>query len=184
MAKLIYIANTSVDGYTEGPDGDFQFTEPSDEAFALITDLLRPIGTQLYGRRMYETMVVWETEPEYAAASDLQADFARVWQSNDKVVYSTTLPDVLTQRTRIERTFDPDAVRLMKAEADSDLTIGGPTIAAAAFAHGLIDECHLFVAPVSIGGRNPALPQARIDMELLGVRRFDNGAVHLHYRIL
>ncbi|MGQ0431568.1 MAG: dihydrofolate reductase family protein [Microthrixaceae bacterium] len=184
MAKLIYVANMSLDGYTEDPQGDFQWTEPSDEYFAFITDLVRPVGISLYGRRMYETMAVWETEPAFAAESELMADFANVWQASEKIVYSTTLDAVSTAKTRLERDFDADAVRAMKASATSDMSIGGPTIAAHALDAGLVDECHLFVGPVVVGGGKPAfLGNARLHLDLQDERRFDGGAVYLRYRV-
>ncbi len=130
MAQLIYVTNVSLDGYIEDAQGRFDWADPSDEYFTFITDLVRPVGTWLYGRRLYEAMAVWETEPALAAESELMADFANVWQSGDKVVYSTTLPDVSTANTRLERRFDPDAVRAMKQSADRDLTIGGSALAA------------------------------------------------------
>src|SRR4051812_43237554 len=141
MAKLIYVANVSLDGYIEDAQGSFDWTAPSDEYFAFITDLVRPAGTYLYGRRMYETMAVWETEPALAAESELMADSANMWQAAEKIVYSTTLDAVSTANTRLERRFDSDALRAIKASAASDLTIGGPTVTAHAFKAGLIDEC-------------------------------------------
>jgi dihydrofolate reductase len=185
MPKLIYIANTSLDGYVEDYEGNFNWTEPSDEVFAFITDLIRPAGTSLYGRRMYETMAVWETDPSFAAQSDLMGDFAQVWQDSDKVVYSTTLQDVSTGRTRIEREFEPDAVRELKASASSDLTIGGATLAALALRAGVVDECHLLLYPVSIGGGKSALPRdVRVDLELIDERRFSDGVVYVRHRVL
>ena len=184
MAKLIYVTNVSLDGYIEDEHGNFDWTAPDDEFFAFITDLVRPVGTYLYGRRMYETMAVWETDPALAAQSELMADFANVWQAADKVVYSTTLDAVSTAKTRLERNFDPDAVRDMKASATSDLTVGGPNLAAHAFEAGLVDECHLFICPVFLGGGKPSLPSdTRADLELLDERRFGNGVVYLRYRI-
>jgi dihydrofolate reductase len=183
MAKLIYVTNVSLDGYTEDAHGDFDWTDPTDEYFAFITDLVRPVGTFLYGRRMYETMAVWETQPALAAQSELMADFADVWRAADKVVYSTTLHAVSTADTRLERRFDPVSVRDMKTSAASDLTIGGPTLAAHALDAGLVDECHLFVHPVLVGGGKPAFPgDARIQLELLDEHRFGNGFVYLRYR--
>lgn len=184
MAKLIYITNVSLDGFIEDEQGDFQWTEPDDGYFSFITDLIRPVGTDLYGRRLYESMAVWETDPTLAAQSELFADFAHVWQAADKVVYSTTLETVTTARTRIERRFDPDAVRALKGEATADLMIGGADLAAQAFAAGLVDEIHLFVCPVLAGAGKPGLPsRVRLDLELLGERRFDNGVVHLGHRV-
>ena len=182
MANLVYVANVSLDGYIEDEHGNFDWAEPSDEYFSFITDLVRPIGTWLYGRRLYEAMAVWETEPALAAQSELMADFARVWQTGDKVVYSTTLPAVSTANTRIERTFDPDAVRELKASATGDLSVGGATLAAHAFDAGLVDECHLFVGPVVVGRGKPAFAgAARVALELREERRFDNGVVYLRY---
>jgi dihydrofolate reductase len=184
MAKLIYIANVSLDGYTEDAHGNFDWAAPDDDFFAFITDLVRPVGTYLLGRRMYDTMAVWETDPTLGAQSDLMADFAGVWQAASKVVYSTTLDSVSTARTRLERKFDPAAVRAMKASATSDLTVGGPHLAAHAFEAGLIDECHLFVRPVLIGGTKPALPAGtRAALELLDERRLGEGVVYLRYGI-
>ena len=183
MAKLIYVANVSLDGYIEDAHGRFEWTEPSDEVFTFITDLVRPVGTHLLGRRMYETMSVWETEPALAAESELMADFAHVWQSADKVVYSTMLHDVSTANTRLERGFDPDAVRAMLTSAASDLAIAGPTLAAHAFKAGLVDECQLFVYPVIVGRGKPAFPSdASIQLDLLEEQRFGNGVVYLRYR--
>src|SRR5205085_10976933 len=140
VAKLMYVSNVSLDGYIEDEHGSFDWTAPDDELFAFITDLVRPVGTYLYGRRMYDTMAVWETDPTLAAQSELMADFANVWQAADKVVYSTTLNAVSTASTRLERRFDPDAVRDLKTSAASDLTVGGATFAAHAFNVGLVDE--------------------------------------------
>jgi len=184
MAELTYVTNVSLDGYIEDAQGRLDWTDPSDEVFAFITDLVRPVGTWLYGRRLYETMAVWETEPALAAESDLMADFANVWQTGDKVVYSTTLSDVTTANTRLVRRFDPDAVRAMKQSADLDLTVGGSALAASAFHAGLVDACHLFVFPVVLGDGKPALSRdARIRLDLVEERRFANGAVYLHYRV-
>ena len=184
MAKLIYVSNVSLDGYIEDAHGSFDWTEPSDEVFAFITDLVRPVGTYLYGRRLYETMAVWETDPTLAAQSELMADFAHVWQAADKIVYSTTLDDVSTAKTRLERRFDPDSVRDMKASAASDLTVGGANLAAHAFDAGLVDECHLFVCPVLARCRQARIPRdGKVQLELLDERRFGNGVVYLRYRI-
>jgi dihydrofolate reductase len=184
MAKLIYVSNVSLDGFIEDRTGSFEWTAPDDELFAFITDLVRPVGTHLFGRRLYETMAVWETEPALGAQSELMADFARIWQAADKVVYSTTLAAVPTANTRVERTFDPAAVREMKASASHDLTVGGAEIAAQAFKAGLVDECHLFVRPVLVGGGKPALPSdIRIDLELLDSRRVGRGVAYLRYGI-
>jgi dihydrofolate reductase len=182
MPKLIYVTNVSLDGYIEDAHGGLEWTEPNDEVFAFITDLVRPVGTYLYGRRMYETMAVWETDPNLAAESELRADFADVWRTADKIVYSTTLHAVSTAATRLERRFDPDAVGDMKSSAATDLTVGGPTLAARAFDAGLIDECHLFVAPVLVGEGKTAFPSdARIQLQLQEEQRFDNGVMYLRY---
>ncbi len=185
MAKLIYVANVSLDGYIEDAQGRFDWTEPADEVFTYITDLVRPIGTYLYGRGLYETMAVWEVDPTLAAQSQLMADFAHVWQAADKIVYSTTLHAVSTAKTRLERRFDPDSLRAMKASAASDLTVGGSVLAAHAFDAGLIDEYQLFVYPVLVGEGKPAFSgDAPVQLDLLEERRFGNGVVNLRYRIL
>jgi dihydrofolate reductase len=184
MAKLVYVANVSLDGYIEDAHGSFDWTEPTDEVFIFITDLVRPVGTYLYGRRMYETMAVWEADPTLAAQSELMADFANVWQAADKVVYSTTLPAVSTATTRLERRFDPASVRDMKMSAASDLAVAGPTLAAHAFKAGLVDECQLFMHPVLVGEGKPAFPRdAQVQLELLEEQRFASGVVYLRYSI-
>jgi len=173
MAKLSYVTNVSLDGYIEDEGGVFAWLPMDDELFAFYTDLLRPVGTFLYGRRLYESMAVWETDPALAARSDLMADFASVWQAASKVVYSATLPEVSAADTRLERRFDPASVRELKATASSDLTVGGANLATEAFQAGLVDECQLFVWPVVVGGGKPGLPTGmRIDLELLDERRF------------
>jgi dihydrofolate reductase len=185
MADLIYVTNATLDGFIEDANGRFDWTEPSDEVFAFITDLVRPVGTYLYGRRLYETMAVWETQPDLAEQSELSADFARVWQAADKIVYSTTLDVVSTARTQVERRFDPGALRRMKDEARSDLMIGGANFAAQAFGAGLIDETHLFIGPAVLGRGKPSLPSdLRADLELLDERRFGNGVVYVRHRLL
>src|SRR5215471_137923 len=174
MAKLIYVSNVSVDGFIEDEQGGFDWTEPDDDRFAFITDLVRPVGTFLYGRRLYETMAVWETDPALAAQSRLMADFAHVWQTADKIVYSTTLDAVTTAKSRLERRFDPGSIRTMKASANRDLTVGGANLAAHAFRAKLVDECHLFICPVIIGRGKPSLPSdLRATLDLLDERRFD-----------
>ena len=183
MAKLIYVANVSLDGLIEDAHGRFDWTEPTDEVFTFITDVVRPVGTWLYGRRLYETMAVWETDPTLAAESELRADFANVWRAGKKIVYSTTLHTVSTANTRLERRFDPESVRDMKASAASDFTVGGSTLAAHAFDAGLVDECLLFIAPVLVGRGKPAFrSDARVQLELLEERRFGNGVVYLRHR--
>lgn len=183
MADLIYVANTSLDGYTEDKDGQFDWTEPSEEYFRFITDLVRVTHTHLYGRRMYETMMVWETDPNLAAESPLRRDFAEIWQAADKIVYSRTLQTISTRKTQLERTFDPQAIRQLKAAVEHDILIGGPELAAHAFRAGLIDECHLFLIPILVGGGKSALPDnVRLQLELLEERRFESGWVYLRYR--
>jgi dihydrofolate reductase len=184
MAKLIYITNVSLDGFIEDADGGFDWTEPDEEMFAFITDLIRPVGTWLYGRRLYETMAVWETDVTLAARSEPMADFAKAWQAGDKVVYSTTLQAVTTARSRLERNFDPDSVRDMKRSVTGDMTVGGANLAGHAFKGELVDECHLFIHPVLVGGGKPALPSdTRAQLQLVDERRFPNGVVYLRYRI-
>jgi dihydrofolate reductase len=185
MAKLIYASNMSLDGWTEDERGAVDWAPPNDEVFASITDLMRSAGAYLYGRRMYDTMAVWETEPALAEQSDLMGEFANVWQAADKVVYSTTMAAVSTANTRLERHFDPGAVRDLKAGSGSDLLVGGPTLAAQAVKAGLVDELQLFVWPVVLCGGKPALSSdTRAELELLDERRFSNGVVHLRYRAL
>jgi dihydrofolate reductase len=183
MAHLIYIANTSLDGYTEDKDGKFDWTEPSDEYFRFITNLVRATRTHLYGRRMYETMMGWETDRNLAAESPLRRDFAEVWQAADKIVYSRTLETISTRKTQLERTFDPEAIRQLKEAVEHDILIGGPELAAHALRAGLIDECHLFLIPILVGGGKSALPDnVRMELDLLEERRFHNGTVYLRYR--
>jgi dihydrofolate reductase len=184
MAKLIYGSNMSLDGFTEDEHGAFDWAPPDDEVFGFITTLMRSAGTYLYGRRMYETLAVWETDPALAAHSDLRAEYASAWEAADKVVYSSTLTAPATTSTRLERHFEPKVVIALKAASDGDLLIGGPTLAAQALAAGLVDEVALFVWPISLGGRNPALPtDTRLDLELVDEHRFENGVVYLRYRV-
>ena len=184
MAKLIYAALASLDGYIEDEDGSFAWAAPDEEVHAFVNDLERPVGTYLYGRRLYETMAVWETDPTLAEHSPVTRDFAEIWQAADKIVYSRTLGAVSTARTRIEREFDPEAVRELKAAADRDLAVGGPQLAAHAFRAGLVEELHLFLAPVVVGGGKPALPQdSRLELALLEERRFASGTVFLRYGV-
>jgi len=185
MARLIYASNMSLDGCTEDARGAFDWAPPDDDVFAFITDLMRSAGTYLYGRRMYETMAVWETDSALAAQSDLMADYASAWQAADKVVYSSTLAATSTANTQLARHFEPSAVQDLKAAASRDLIVGGPNLAAQALAAGLVDELRLFVWPVVLGGRNPALPTGtRADLELLDEHRFSNGVVQLQYCVL
>jgi dihydrofolate reductase len=191
MAKLTYTAITSLDGYIEDEGGRFDWAMPDPEVHAFVNDLVRPAGTYLYGRRMYETMAVWQTvgsEPAGTSSTDTAPppealDFAEVWRAADKVVYSRTLDAVTTPRTRLAPEFDAEAVRRMKDAADRELAVGGPGLAQHAFAAGLVDEVHLFVFPLVVGGGKPGLPRGiRVGLELLDERRFGNGVVHLHYR--
>ena len=182
MAKLIYAAITSLDGYIEDEGGSFDWAEPDEEVHAFVNELQRPVGMYLYGRRLYETMRAWETDPGLAEHSPVMRDFAAIWKAADKIVYSRTLETVSTERTRIEREFDADAVRQLKAGAGSDLVIGGAALAAEAFRAGLVDECHLFLAPVLVGGGKQALPDGvRQRLELIDDRRFRNGTLSLRY---
>jgi len=183
MAKLIYSAITSLDGYIADEEGRFDWAAPDEEVHAFVNDLERPVGTYLFGRRMYEVMAVWETDPALGDQSPSMRDYARIWQAADKIVYSSTLERPATARTRIEREFDPDAVRRLKAAAERDLSVGGPGLAAHALRAGLVDECQLFLAPIAVGGGNRALPDdVRLELELLEQRRFGNGMVYLRYR--
>jgi dihydrofolate reductase len=183
MAKLIYSAITSLDGYIEDEDGNFDWAEPDEELHTFVNDLQRPVGTYLYGRRLYETMVFWESAHTLTDQPAFVLDFARIWQAADKIVYSKTLETASSARTRIERDYDPELVRQLKAGAEGDITVGGAELAAQAIRAGLVDEYHLFLTPVVVGGGKPALPgDVRVRLELLDERRFGNGVVHLHYR--
>jgi len=183
MAKLIYSAITSLDGHVADREGSFDWSAPDAEVHQFVNDLERPFGTHLYGRRMYEVLVAWETMPN-DPDEPVMEDFAEIWRAAEKVVYSSTLAKVSSARTRIERSFDPDAVRALKETADADISIGGPELAAHALRAGLVDELHLFLSPVIVGGGNPALPDGlRLDLELVDHRRFANGVVHLHHRV-
>jgi dihydrofolate reductase len=184
MAKLIYAAIASLDGYVEDEEGRFDWSTPDEEVHAFVNDLERPIGTYLYGRRMYETMVYWETAGTEAGEPPVFADYAGIWRGADKVVYSRTLQTVSSARTRIERELDPDAVRQLKQAAEADIAVGGAELAGQAIGAGLVDECHLFLCPIVVGGGKRALPDnVRARLELVDERRFRNGVVHLHYRV-
>ncbi len=184
MAKLVYAAITSLDGYIEDEEGRFDWAEPDAEVHAFVNDLERPLGTYLYGRRMYEMMVFWETASAAPDEPPAFHDYAEIWRASDKVVYSRTLQEVSSARTRIEREFDPDAVRRLKQSATADIAIAGPELAAQAIAAGLVDECHLFHCPVVAGAGKRGLPDMpRGKLELLDERRFDSGVVHVHYRV-
>jgi dihydrofolate reductase len=182
MAKLIYGAITSLDGYVADESGRFDWAEPDEEVHAFVNELQRPVGTYLYGRRMYDVMRAWETM-NLADEPFVMQDFAELWRAAEKIVYSKTLETVTTPRTRLERDFDPDAIRAMKAQAERDIAVGGPDLAAHAIKAGLVDDYDLIVTPIIVGGGNRWLPNdARIELELLDERRFSNGMVHLHYR--
>jgi dihydrofolate reductase len=182
MAKLIYSAITSLDGYVADEDGRFDWAEPDEEVHAFVNDLVRPVGTHLYGRRLYELMAAWETLHLDGRPAFIR-DFAEIWRAADKIVYSRTLQAPSSGRTRIEHDFDPQAVRELKATAARDITVGGPNLAAQAIEAGLVDELHLFVTPVLVGGGKPALAaNVRLELELLDERRFGKGVVHHRYR--
>jgi dihydrofolate reductase len=183
MARLIYSAITSLDGYIADEDGRFDWAAPDEEVHAFVNELERPIGTYLYGRRMYDVMAAWETMPTGADQSPVTRDFARIWRAADKIVYSTTRETVASARTRLEPAFEPDAIRRLKATAERDISVGGADLAARAIRAGLVDELHLLVVPILVGGGTRCLPDnARVQLELLDERRFGNGTVHLHYR--
>jgi dihydrofolate reductase len=183
VAKLIYSAIASLDGYVADEHGNFDWAAPDEEVHAFVNDLERPVGTYLDRRRMYETMFYWETAHPLPDQSPVERDFAEIWQAADKIVYSTTLEGASSARTRIERGFDPEAVRQMKAAAGRDISVGGPDLAAQAIRAGLVDECRLFVSPIVVGGGKRFLPDdVRLKLELQDERRFGNGVVHLHYR--
>jgi dihydrofolate reductase len=184
MAKLIYSTIASLDGYIEDEDGNFEWAAPDEQVHRFINDLERPVGTYLYGRRMYETMRYWETAHTIPDQTDVGQDFADIWRAASKVVYSTTLETVSTARTRIERDFDPEAIRQMKARAEHDISVGGPELAGQALKAGLVDELQLFVTPVVVGGGKSSLPDhLRVELELLDEHRFGGGVVYLHYRL-
>jgi dihydrofolate reductase len=185
MAKLIYSVIASLDGYIADESGNFDWAAPDEEVHRFVNDLERPVGTYLYGRRMYEVMVAWETPQTFADQRPVLLDFADIWQAADKLVYSRTLETPSSARTRIERDFDLDAVRRMKASAGRDISVGGPDLAAQALKAGLVDECQLFLTPIVVGGGTRSLPDdLRLELELLDERRFGNGVVYLRYRII
>jgi dihydrofolate reductase len=184
MAKLIYSAIASLDGYVEDEEGKFDWAAPDEEVHAFVNDLERPIGTYLYGRRMYETMVFWETVGTGTDQPAVMRDFAEIWRAAEKVVYSRTLETVSSARTRVEPDFDSSAIRSLKENAASDITIGGAELAAQAIREGLVDELHLFLTPIAVGRGKRALPDdVRIPLTLVRERRFGGGVVHLHYRL-
>jgi dihydrofolate reductase len=183
MARLIYTAITSLDGYIADKEGKFDWAAPDEEIHTFVNDLERPVGTYLYGRRMYEVMAVWENTSFFANQPPFIQDFARIWQAADKIVYSRTLGAVSSARTRIERDFDSDAIQRMKTRAERDITVGGSDLAAQAIKAGLVDEYHLFITPILVGGGVPSLPNdVRVKLDLLDERRFGGGVVYLRYR--
>jgi dihydrofolate reductase len=183
MARLIYSAITSLDGYVADENGSFDWARPDEEVHRFVNDLERPVGTYLYGRRMYETMVYWETAGTGPGEPPFMRDYAEIWRAADKIVYSTTLEAVSSARTRLERGFDPDSIRRMKAGADRDITVGGAELAGQAVRAGVLDELHLFVTPIVVGGGARSLPEdAHVSLELLDERRFTNGVMYLRYR--
>jgi dihydrofolate reductase len=183
MAKLIYSAIASLDGYVNDEHGRFEWAKPDDELHRFVNDQERPIGTYLYGRRMYDVMRAWETMSTGADQPAVIRDFAQIWRAADKVVYSTTLDSTSTARTRLEHEFDPEAVRRIKETAGSEVSVGGPRLAEHAIKAGLVDECHLYLHPIVVGGGTAALPsKVRVGLELLDEQRFASGVVHLHYR--
>jgi dihydrofolate reductase len=183
MGKLIYSTTASADGYIEDTGGSFDWTAPDDEVFRFVSDLLRPVGTYLFGRRLYETMLYWETALTVPDQPPLAREFVDIWQAADKIVFSATLGSVSSARTRIERKFDPGLVAQLKSAAGHDMVVGGADLAGQAIKAGLVDELRLFLVPVIVGGGKRALPDgARSDLELLDTRRFAGGAVYLSYR--
>jgi dihydrofolate reductase len=183
MAKLIYSAIASLDGYVADEDGNFDWAEPDEEVHSFVNELGRSIGTYLCGRRLYEVMVYWEDAEALADQPAFIQEFGEIWRAAEKIVYSRTLETVSGARTRIEREFDPEAVRELKASAERDLAVGGPELAAHAFEAGLVDECHLLLAPILVGGGKQSLPdQVHLELELLDEHRFGNGTIFLRYR--
>ena len=183
MAALTYLTIMSLDGYVADEHGNFDWAVPDEEVHGFINDLERSVGTYLYGRRMYEVMTAWETMDLGGQPPSIR-EFAAIWRAAGKVVYSTTLDDISTAHTHIERAFDPDGVRRMKASAERDLSVGGPELAAQALTAGLVDECHLFLAPVVVGGGRRSLPDGvHLGLELLDERRFGNAMVYLRYHV-
>jgi dihydrofolate reductase len=181
MGKLIYLTLASLDGYVADKDGKFDWAEPDEEVHAFVNDLARPVGTYLYGRGMYEVMIAWETLDLADEPAPIQ-DFAEIWRAADKIVFSRTLESVSSARTRLEREFDPDAIRRLKEQRVHDLAVAGPGLAGEAIKAGLVDEYQLFLAPVIVGGGKRALPgDVRLDLELLDERRFDSGMVYVRY---
>jgi dihydrofolate reductase len=182
MAKLMYSTITSLDGYVEDKDGNFDWAAPDEQVHSFVNDLERPVGTYLYGRRMYETMIYWESAHTVRDQVPAGREYAKIWQAAEKIVYSRTLEDVSSAKTRLQRSFEAEEVRELKATAERDVTVGGAELAAQAIKAGLVDELHLFVTPVIVGGGKRALPNSLwLTLELLDVRRFEGGVVHLCY---
>jgi dihydrofolate reductase len=183
VGKLIYSTIKSLDGYVADADGNFDWAAPNEEVHSFVNDIERPIGTYLYGRAMYEVMVAWETMPVTTDQPAVLQDYAEIWRSADKIVYSKTLANGSSVRTRIEPRFDPEVIQQMKVSSERDISVGGPTLAAQAIRAGLVDEFHLFLNPIIVGGGRASLPNdVRLKLELVDEDRFDNGVVHLHYR--
>jgi dihydrofolate reductase len=184
MAKLIYAAIASLDGYVADEDGNFDWAMPDEEVHAFVNDLERPVGTHLYGRRMYETMKVWDSDEILQEQPQVMHDYAKIWRTANKIVYSRSLEEAKTSRTRLERSFDPEAIRALKESKERDVSIGGPELAAQALDASLVDELQLFLVPAVVGAGKPALPiKSRARLKLLKHRRFTNGTVYLHYRV-
>lgn len=184
MARLVYSAITSLDGYVNDETGRFDWAVPSEEVHAHVNDAERDLGTHLYGRRMYDVMRYWQTAHEEPDQPEIGLDYARIWQAAEKVVYSRSLAEVTTPRTRLERAFDPAEVRALVDAAARDVSIGGPTLAAEALRAGIVDDCHVYLTPVVVGGGTSWLPGGvRVGLQLVDERRFANGVVHLHYRV-
>jgi len=182
LGELIYFVISSLDGYIEDKSGKFDWAEPEEEVHRFVNDLERQAGTYLYGRRMYETMRAWETDPTLAAASPLMQDFATIWKAADKIVFSSSLEKASTSRTRIERRFHPELIRQLKANVRHEILIGGPELAGHAFKAGLVDKCHLFLFPIIVGGGKKGLPDdVRLRLKLEDQRRFGNGTIFLSY---
>lgn len=192
MAKLIYPMNMSLDGYIEDENGNFDWSIPDDDIFTFWTDFQRTVGTDIYGRRMYETMVYWETanaqtitDSENSKQLAAMVEFAQLWQKGKKIVYSQTLQEVSSARTRLKHEFDPEVIQKLKETEQYDLTISGPNLAFQAMRMGLVDECYLVVYPIILGGGKKALPNnLRMKLELINEHRFESGTVHLHYRVM
>lgn len=183
MARLVYSAIASLDGYVADEAGNFGWSAPDEEVHAFVNDLERPLGTHLYGRRMYEVLVAWETM-DVADEPEVIRDYAEIWRAAEKVVFSRTLTEAASAKTRIEPEFDPATIAELKEASDRDLGIGGPTLAAQALSAGLVDELNLFVSPVIVGGGTRALPDGlKLGLDLAAERRFANGVVYLRYGV-